>query len=278
MKGKQAGIVTDEERDRIVAFNRELESESVPFRLSEKLLDRSLHRLETLNVCGSAAYWLTYARITELALDCAGGYADAMEFQAAGDLLVNPRCVFVHVPAERRTVIKERHKPLTEQFGHVAPKRSSVVQWLKRNTVVQVSREALLPHMASRLRSCGVLSEGYLESVDERMRKLSDTLAFFVLKAESGDLQAPPEAMSHCEWAIRLQNQCGFDLQGFFALGEELEERLLYYSSRPMARATSSAISRSRSSVSRAARPSSSMVMQKGQAVASTAGVPSARP
>jgi len=228
MEWKPSGIITHEERDRIAAFNHELECEAASFRLNETVLERSLHRLEALNVGESEAYWMTYARVAELALFCAGGYTDAMEFKAAGDLLVNPRCVLIHLPSDSRTVIKERHCPLTEQFAHVASERDSVVKWLKRNAVVQVSRKPLLPLMASRLRSSGEVSEDYLESVDERMRRIADTLAFFALRSESGRFEAedPPEAVLPCEEAFRMKNRCGFDLQGFHTLGKELEERL----------------------------------------------------
>jgi len=228
MEWRHAEIINHEERERIAAFNHELECEAVPFRLNETVLERSLHRLEALDVGTSVAYWMTYARVAELVLFCAGGYADAMEFRAAGDLLVNPRCVLIHLPSDSRTVIKDRHRPLTEQFAHVASKRSSVVQWLKRNAVVQVSRKPLLPLMASRLRSSGALSEDYLESVDARMRKLADNLAFFALRRESVRFAAgnPPEAVPPCEQELRMQNRCGFDLQEFNALGGALEEML----------------------------------------------------
>ena len=45
----------------------------------------------TLNGRSHQIYWLTYVRIREAALLCAGNYADNGEYQAAGDLLVNPQ-------------------------------------------------------------------------------------------------------------------------------------------------------------------------------------------
>ncbi len=183
------------------AFHRDLDGIASLHRLNEPVLEERLIELERADVPRNRAYWLAYARLAELALFCAGGYADSGEVAAAGDLLVTPRRVEVYLRGRRTPVIKQRHTPLTVQFAHTAPDRVPVARWLAKNAVVQVREQALLPHMFAALQASEALPSAYLRSLDERMKRLADVSSARCLPGTP--LHAP---------------RCGFDLERFHAL------------------------------------------------------------
>lgn len=91
-------------------FNTSLEKEGSPSRLNEDFIECKLCDLGQIEADCSESYgiyWLTYARLFELALLCAGNYADHFEFAAAGDLLVNPRLILIHLKSGRSVVKKD---------------------------------------------------------------------------------------------------------------------------------------------------------------------------
>ena len=90
----------------LMDFNYLLEDVSSAMRLNEEFLEQKVSELEEVGPINGKFYWLTLARLNELTLLCAGNYADNFEFTAAGDLLVNPRCILVHIKNRIRPVIK----------------------------------------------------------------------------------------------------------------------------------------------------------------------------
>ena len=91
-------------------------------------------------------YQLTQARITELTLICAGNYADNFEFTAAGDLLVNPRSIRIHIDGVREPANKKRHLALTDQFSAVAKTETGIISSrLSKNTHLEIIKKPLLP-------------------------------------------------------------------------------------------------------------------------------------
>lgn len=68
---------------------------------NETIIANRIHQAFQLKIHNQRIFWLTLARITELAIYQAGVYADACEFAAAGDLLVNPRCITIHLKGRR---------------------------------------------------------------------------------------------------------------------------------------------------------------------------------
>jgi hypothetical protein len=150
-------------------FNTSLEEECSPSNLNEDSIESKLCELEELEpVCREiyAIYWFTYARLFELALLCAGNYADHFEFAAAGDLLVNPRLILIHFRSGCKAVKKDRHRKLTEQFQYVAGEREAVVRWLKQETIPEIVKKPILVHMHERMERSGYLSQEYLDAFD----------------------------------------------------------------------------------------------------------------
>ena len=105
-------------------------------------------------------YWLLLMRLTELALWCAGNYADAAEFSPAGDLLVNPREVWVAVGDRRQPLRKWRHGRMTEQFGPGELRPEARMAWLKSETRIAGSIQPLLPWLSATLEASGRVAPG----------------------------------------------------------------------------------------------------------------------
>lgn len=158
-------------------YNRSLEEAADPLYLNEKFLERKIGELEEIGPVNEELYYLTFARVAELTLLCAGNYADAFEFAAAGDFLVNPRLILVHIRNRIKPVIKKRHSKLTEQFKNVADSGKDVASWLKNKTLLEIRKEPLLSYLYESLKNSGCMSQEYLSSIDERMKKIADVIA-----------------------------------------------------------------------------------------------------
>lgn len=96
-------------------------------------------------------YWLLLMRLNELALWCAGNYADGAEFSAAGDLLVNPREVWVTLGERRQPLRKWRHGRMTDQFGPGELRPEARMAWLRSETRITGGSPPLLPWLGAML-------------------------------------------------------------------------------------------------------------------------------
>ncbi|MFH1136405.1 MAG: hypothetical protein V1816_10025 [Pseudomonadota bacterium] len=211
-------------RKAVIDFNLELEEQSTAGRLNESFLLDRIRRLQELGPLEQGDYWLTMARLNELALLCAGNYADAGEFQAAGDLLVNPRRIVVRTPNHEAPVVKERHTPLTRQFAGEVPWGVDVVTWLKEKTTLEIEEPALLPWFLDLLTCSGEFSREYLDSVLVRQKKIASALVFAAAcRCPEGmdflvhRLRAKPAEREFIE-----SNLCLFDRAVLERLGREL--------------------------------------------------------
>ena len=210
--------------DSLVGFNIELERNSSAGKLNERYLMEMMLRLHEIHPWDPDGYWLTMARLNELALFCAGNYADAGEFQAAGDLLVNPRRVVVHAPNHAAPVVKERHTPLTLQFADDVPYGEDAVTWLKMETSLEIEEPALLPWFLELLTCAECFSSDYLESVLERQKRISSTLVFAAACKcpETMDFQVYRLRADSREKEFIESNLCLFDKGVFDLIGRDL--------------------------------------------------------
>ena len=165
----------------VTAFNRQLDRKGPHGWCEEALVDR-LCRLDAIGSAVRSAVQgpvlaLSLARLAELALLCAGSYADGAAFALAGDLLATPRRVDVHRKGRHQALIKGRHETLSNLLTVNGPACQRAA-WLAANTYSLVHREALLPELYRRLTDCGLLAAGYLSAVARRMRQVAATMAF----------------------------------------------------------------------------------------------------
>jgi hypothetical protein len=214
----------------LAAYNLALDREASDSRLNESFLEQKLVELEAIEVSAPGPYWLTMARLTELTVLCAGMYADSGELQAVGDLLVNPRRILVHVRGKAEPIAKVRHRRLTDQFSHMSSDRYGVIDWLKRETTLEVQKPPLLVELYKTLFDSGFMSVEYMSDLDRRMTQIANTAAFVGTCHFPTDMDfvqyvhASPEA----EREFILSNLCGFHRDRFDELGRETIQALYF--------------------------------------------------
>ncbi len=209
------------------AYNASLEEEGSVSRLNEDLIESKLFELEELEPdCPETypIYWLTYARLFELALLCAGNYADHFEFAAAGDLLFNPRLILIHFKSGCKAVKKDRHRKLTDQFRYVAGESETLIRWLKHETIPEIVKKPILVHMHERMERSSYLSEEYLDLVESRMKRIADAIGFLASwhLADNSAFYLRVQCASPAERSFIESNLCRFENKLFFELGQDL--------------------------------------------------------
>lgn len=210
--------------DSALLFNLELDSISKTSNLNERLIEDLLGRLNGHPEIVGDLYWLTLARINELALLCAGSYADNCEFRLAGDLSLNPRLVLIHVRGTSQPVEKIRHMALTEQFQHVADSHLGVIQWLKKETLQEIKKEALLPHLSKILESFGRIKRAYLDSVMARRTRIAALTGFLASSGfkDGADLHQWMKEADRGDRRLVESMLCRFDHGIFFEMGKDI--------------------------------------------------------
>lgn len=208
--------------DAWLAFNRQLDQDAMTLP-NEATIEKRLADLARLTVSDPRIYWLSLARIAELTLKQAADYADHCEFQAAGDLLVNPRRIDVYRRGQSAPVTKVRHQALSDQFASAIGHEDPVV-WLSRETLAHIRKQALLPYFESQLMDSGMLVDGYLEAFSSRMRRVARTFAFLG-SWQIGNNAEFNQRMATASPADRktiTDALCRFDLDVFDALGRDV--------------------------------------------------------
>lgn len=195
--------------------------------LNQGDLEKFADALARISYTEPELYCLTLARISELSLFCAGGYADAGEFTAAGDLLVNPRQVEICFNNGGAPLHKNPHLALREQMKPFMGEADPVC-WMIENTRTRIVKPALLPELLHRLNQCAIIAEDYISSVEARMGRIANTIAFLsawritdACRLYEKRHQAEPEVRAFID-----QNLCCFDLALFNELGKDIQQLL----------------------------------------------------
>ena len=220
-------VVSDQYRNAhfgLIAYHTDLEREVCAGRINESFLKHRLDELEERWPFRDVLYWLSVARINELALYCAGNYADSLEFSAAGDLLVNPRLILVYTRNQVVPFKKDRHVPLTVQFAAEEAADPEVRRWLRDNAVVHVKEKPLLHHLYEQLKSSGCIAQHYLFSAENRMKRIAQTIGFLAAWKVSDrcELIRRLASISKEERSFITENLCRFSTELFDELGHEI--------------------------------------------------------
>ena len=215
------------ERQFILNYNELLDDQANVFLLNEKIIAGLIEDLDENVTIQNTDYWLTLARINELALLCAENYANNGEFSLVGDLLLNPRLVLVHVPGSKEAIPKERHTPLSVQFKEAGGDLREIRNWLKTKTLVELRTEALLPALCKRLAHSGRLDLEYLDAVEQRKRRIADLLGFLASGGirDNMSLLAWLNVASPADRTMMETSFCPIDFGWFFELGRQVRER-----------------------------------------------------
>lgn len=211
----------------ITILNEDLFENVVDHNLNEDFL---VHQMEQLTsseeINGSVnIYWLSMARVMELALLCAGNYADFGLIREAGDLLLNPRHSELHIAGVWEPVRVKRHERMTEQFADYTPDIRNVGEWLRDNTHLVHLKGPLIADLYDMLQRADILSESYLSSVYLRMQKISQTMTF-VLQGQILDPNYPLSGVIQEEKEFVEANLCKYNRKTFHQIGMEINELL----------------------------------------------------
>lgn len=201
-------------------------SSPIPHLINETLIADLLTQLLRRQDNESAYFWLLYARITEAAIICAANYADNCEYSAAGDLLVNPRRILVNRTADPTGAeLKHRHGAISQQFNQNGANPVVFRKTFSVDRDIQIEEPALLPMLADTITQSGVFCEKYLYTIEDRMKKIADTITF--LSAWSLDdarqLHQRLSSSTPDSKQFILSNLCRFDLAVYDELGAELD-------------------------------------------------------
>jgi hypothetical protein len=216
--------VMDNRSSSIDHINTTLNHLQLPHEANEPLIEDLLQQIERCAHGSQARYRLLTARVLEAALVCTGHYVDNCEIVAAGDLLVNPRRIIIHIRGCRHPVVKRRHGKLSEQLASYC-RSHPFPAWFKSNAVLEVSKPALVPLLFQRLERFQCFRAAYLDSIRRRMDKTADTIGFLSAWGITGreDMYRRIQSASQNQRDFIATNLCGFDLEDFHGLGREID-------------------------------------------------------
>jgi len=208
------------------SFNLRLDRETAdPF--NEASLEKWLQEMAGQGRHHTDLYWLSLARITELALLLAGTYADACEFEAAGDLLVTPRRLELFVKGHHGAMIKPRHASISSCFTLLSGGSHPGAACLAAETMARVRRPALLPHLEQEMKNSGAFTASHLGSIHRRMCRVADAIAF-LMAWQVTDLGELHHRLGQSDGSTRRfvsRHLCRFTRDRFEKLGSEIGRR-----------------------------------------------------
>ena len=214
-----------EHPEMILNFNGMMEEKAAVHKLNEKVLLHFLNLLDEAAFVQSNLYWLSLARINELAIICAGNYAENCEFALVGDLLMNPRLILIHVRGRHHPIVKKRHTPLTEQFGHMAVSREGVIDWLKKQTIVETRQQALLPHLLGRMKDSETFHASHMDSIESRLKRVADLTGYLACQRfeNQSSIVKWLRKASPADRDMVESRFCQFDFKPFYLMGEDIK-------------------------------------------------------
>jgi len=208
----------------IMLLTRDSHEQAFDHSLNEEFIVNQMERLESSGELDGSVeiYWLSMSRVMELALLCAGNYADFGQIREAGDLLVNPRHTEIHIDGIWEPVRVKRHERMTEQFKDYAPTGTNVREWLRDNTHLVHVNGPLIPDLYDMLKGADTLSESYLSSVYLRMQKISETMTF-VMQGQMMDPNYPLSGVVPEEKEFVEANLCRYSRKKFHQIGMDID-------------------------------------------------------
>jgi len=227
-------------------INDRLDQEVVPYTVNETSLVAYRDMVCREGNAAAACYWLLMARLAELALLCAGYYADCGEVTAAGelallcagyyadcgevtaagDLLFNPQRIDVHVRGKRQPIVKDRHRPLSEQLNTGGAPFPEFRDWFHHNAITRVMEPALIPDLLSRLTHSGWISAAFLDAYQARMSQVADAMRFGSCATGLSAFPEQPAARAgrSSDRGIRPTHHCRFETTCYRRLGQDIEQ------------------------------------------------------
>lgn len=206
----------------IMHLNDKLDRVAAKGLINESIIESYLEQLQNNFSTDDLCYWLLMMRMAELAVVCAGRYADACQFASTGDLLVNPRKIKVHQRTGfPSTVIKLRRGAISAQFNTSRFPHHDFINWMQQNTFIQTVEKPLLTFFIETMETSTMIGESYLSKIRLRLARIADTVAFLTSWQinNAADLHtrlhlATPDVRRFIE-----SHLCNFNLNLFNTLG-----------------------------------------------------------
>lgn len=111
-------------------------------------------------------------------------------------------------------------------FTGAAATKRGVRRWLRRETLLEIKKRALLDYLHDMLLNSEYIVQPYLDSAARRMEKLSEVMGFLAawrLK-DNADLYRRLGAATEPQNAFVRSKLCRFDTQTFFKIGNDIHQ------------------------------------------------------
>ena len=225
-------------REAVARINAEIENASASSLINESMIENWLRDIRNI-AADHPGYWLLLVRLTEAALLCAGYYVDNGQFEAVGDLLVNPREIMVYSLADGSSTAKNRHRRLSEQFTLDGIQGRDWMRRFSTSTLLRTTKLPLIPHLAQVLGNSDRISPSYLGRLAERQHRIVATLTFLAAWPIHDSVELWRRLHDASEREFVESNLCRFNTQVFDQIGDCLKQSLAdpYYQSPFLARA-----------------------------------------
>ncbi len=212
------------EKFEVFAINENLDHAVIPYGVNEHFIRKLLSILDQIHDKGGPQYWLMVARLAETTLLCAGYYADTCEFRAAGDLLVNPYKILIHIRNQKFPVRKNRHGKLSEQLNPQNETMDKFIGWFKKNVLLQVRQKSLSEDLYGRMETSEKFQSCYLMDIQSRMNRVADTIGFLNSWQINSlqDLHIKLKKASPETRKLVRENLCNFDRTIFNRIGDDI--------------------------------------------------------
>lgn len=210
----------------VLSLNAELDRITTGRLVNEPAIEGWLNRLQAAAALNDPCFWLLMARLTELAIVCAGRYADACELAAAGDLLVNPREIRIHFFGDTPSaVVKHRRGALSSQLNKCRAPHLDFIRKMRESATVEIVKAPLLTFFADMLETSGLMGAYYLDKVRNRMNRIAETIGFLCSwqVTDAADLTQRLDAATRETRQFVRSHLCNFDLNLFKALGHDVQ-------------------------------------------------------
>jgi hypothetical protein len=212
------------EKFEVFAINENLDHAVIPYGVNENFIRKLLSILDQIDDKSGPEYWLMVARLAETSLLCAGYYADTCEFRAAGDLLVNPYKILIHIRNQKFPVRKNRHGKLSEQLNPQNETMDKFIGWFKKNVLLQVCQKSLSEDLYGRMETSEKFQRCYLMDIQSRMNRVADTIGFLNSWQINSlqDLHIKLKNASPETRKLVRENLCNFDRTIFNRMGDDI--------------------------------------------------------
>jgi hypothetical protein len=210
----------------VLSLNAELDRITTGRLVNEPAIEGWLDQLQAAASLNDPCFWLLLARLAELALVCAGRYADACELAAAGDLLVNPREIRIHFFGDTPSaVVKHRRGALSAQLNRSRAPHLDFIRKMRQTAAVEIVKAPLLAFFVDMLETSGLMSACYLDKVRGRLNRIAETIGFLCSwqVTDAVDLTQRLDAATRETRRFVRSHLCNFDLKLFEVLGHDVQ-------------------------------------------------------